>query len=125
MPHKCVRCGEVYDDGASEILKGCKCGAKLFLYFKKSNKKVEQIIELSDQEKNQIEKDVYDLIGAEADKNAPVILDIESIHIVKPGKFELDLVNLFNKKQPLVYKLEDGKYVIDLPNTFLKARKKK
>ena len=35
MPHQCVRCNTFYDDGASEILKGCKCGGKLFFFIKK------------------------------------------------------------------------------------------
>jgi predicted nucleic acid-binding Zn-ribbon protein len=47
---------------------------------------------------------------------------MESIHILKPGKFELDLVNLLNKDHPLVYKLEEGKYMIDVPST-LQMRK--
>lgn len=37
---------------------------------------------------------------------------------MKPGKFELDLVHLFNKDNPLIYKLGEGKYVIDLAETF-------
>lgn len=32
MPHQCVRCNTFYEDGSEEILKGCKCGGKLFLY---------------------------------------------------------------------------------------------
>ena len=36
---------------------------------------------------------------------------------VGPGKFEIDVVNLFNKKRPLIYKLEEGKYIIDLAST--------
>ena len=35
MPHQCVRCNTIYSDGASEILKGCSCGARLFFYIKK------------------------------------------------------------------------------------------
>ena len=56
-------------------------------------------------------------------KKKPIILDFESIKILSPGKYELDLVNLFNKKQPLIYKLEDGKYMIDLIETFKKITK--
>jgi len=40
-------------------------------------------------------------------------LDIEAIRVLKPGQYELDLVHLF-KGEPLVYKLEEGKYVVDL-----------
>jgi predicted nucleic acid-binding Zn-ribbon protein len=48
--------------------------------------------------------------------------NIESIKILKPGKYELDLVNLFKSKQPLIYKLEDGKYMIDIIESFKKMR---
>ncbi len=127
MPHQCVKCGAFYDDGSDEILKGCsKCGGKLFFYVKKEKAemlKEQQAIELSKEERKQIEEDVYDIIGDEIDRNKPVVLDIESIKILKPGKYELDLVHLFKEKEPLVYRLEDGKYMVDLIETFKKMRK--
>ncbi|MFC1696833.1 Zn-ribbon domain-containing protein [Nanoarchaeota archaeon] len=123
MPHQCVRCGIMYNDTSIEIIEGCPCGAKLFFYIKKKAlEKQEELPQLSKKEKVQIEKDVLDIIGQE-EPDKPVILDIESIKIIKPGKFELDLVQLFNKKQPLVYKLEDGKYVIDIAESFSKGLK--
>jgi uncharacterized protein len=116
MPHQCVRCNTFYDDGSIEILHGCKCGAKLFFYIKKD--KLEQLknvsINLTETEKKQIEKDVFDLVGSELDEEKPVVLDIESIRVTKPGKYELDLVQLF-KKEPIIVKVGEGKYMIDLP----------
>ena len=50
-------------------------------------------------------------------EDAPVILDIESVRAVGEGKFEIDIVNLFKKERPLVYKIEEGKYIIDLSST--------
>lgn len=119
MPHQCVRCNTFYDDGATEILKGCKCGAKLFFYVKKDKiKQAEEIVEeLSEKEKDQIETEVFDIIGYEREEK-PVILDLEAIRVLKPGKFEIDLVHLFNKKDPVIFKLEEGKYIIDIPQTF-------
>jgi len=64
-------------------------------------------------------------MGVQKKEEAPIVLDLESIKIRKPGKFELDLVNLFNKKQPLVYKLEEGKYVIDLAESFIREKESK
>ena len=126
MPHQCVRCNTFYDDGAKEILKGCSCGAKLFFYIKK--KKLEEVQKqeyaLSNKEKEQIEKDVYDLLGTQIDLTKPVVLDLESIKILKPGKYELDLVHLF-KEDPLIYRLEEGKYMIDLIQTFKGIKQKK
>tara|TARA_Y100000310_G_C19960825_1_gene481128 strand:+ start:72 stop:443 length:372 start_codon:yes stop_codon:yes gene_type:complete len=119
MPHQCVRCNTFYDDGAKEILKGCNCKGKLFFYIKKKKLEETQKEEyaLSKKEQNQIEKDVYDLLGTQIDVSKPVVLDLESIKILKPGKYELDLVHLF-KDDPLIYRLEEGKYMIDLIQTF-------
>lgn len=125
MPHQCVRCGALYEDGDNALLDGCECGAKLFFFIKKDKlKKVQQATEkLSKKEKQQIEKDVFDLVGSEVDKGDPVVLDLESIRIMKPGKYELDLVHLF-KKDPVVFKVGDGKYMIDLIASFAGLKKK-
>jgi predicted nucleic acid-binding Zn-ribbon protein len=125
MPHQCVRCSKLHPDGAQEILKGCSCGARLFFYVKKSQ--IEEgtriLTKLSSQEKVQIEEDIRELANVNTDSGRPVILDLESIRVLKPGKYELDLVNLF-KNDPLVFKLEDGKYMIDLPQVFKRTDKK-
>jgi hypothetical protein len=124
MPHQCVRCNTFYEDGANELLKGCSCGSKLF-FFVKDRKKVEQATaKLTDDEKVQIEKDVRDLVGVPEEDDQPVILDLESVRVTKPGKYEIDLVNVF-KGEPLIYKMEDGKYMIDLPASFQLSRKLK
>ena len=119
MPHQCVRCNTFYDDGAEEILKGCKCGGRLFFYIKKDKLKEvkEKTVDLSEKDKEEIEKDIFDLVGSDIDKNAPVVLDIEAIRVLKPGKYELDLVHLF-KNEPLIFKLEEGKYMIDIVASF-------
>lgn len=134
MPHQCVRCSTLYPDGAQEILKGCSCGARLFFYVKKKHVEEgrELISNLSDSEKSQIEEDILEIArvrrdsgtsaGSSRDPDAPVILDFETIRIMKPGKYELDLVSIF-KNDPLVFKLEEGKYVIDILQAFNKKNK--
>ncbi|MCP3684876.1 MAG: hypothetical protein GY861_19615 [bacterium] len=119
MPHQCVRCNKFYDDGSKEILTGCKCGGRLFFYIKKEKlKKIKALsANLTTTEKKQIEEDVFDILGSEIGANEPVVLDLESIRILKPGKYELDLVQLF-KKEPLIYKVDDGKYIIDVIRSF-------
>ncbi|MFW6450505.1 MAG: Zn-ribbon domain-containing protein [Nanoarchaeota archaeon] len=125
MPHQCVRCGEIFDDGSENILTGCSCGAKLFFFVKKKDleKSQEAVESLTKSERKKVEEDVFDIIGTGKDEESPVILDFESIRVMKPGKFEVDIVALFNKEKPLVYKLEEGKYVIDLSKTFLNNKK--
>ena len=127
MPHQCVRCSTLYPDTAAELLKGCsKCGGKLFFYIKaeRLQELKETTVQLTEDDKEQIEADVYDILGEDRDEDKSVILDLESIRILKPGQYELDLVHLF-RKQPLVYKLAEGKYIIDLPETFKIEREKK
>lgn len=128
MPHQCVRCGNFYEDAAAEILKGCSCKGRVFFYIKKEKleklkKEQEQVAKLSEQEKDQIENDVFDLVGVDREKGEPIVLDIESIQIKKPGQYELDLVHLF-KGEPLVFKLEEGKYMIDVIESFKKLKDK-
>lgn len=119
MPHQCVHCSKLYPDASPELLKGCDCGSKFFFYIKaekyeelKAHGEVE--IEFKGADKIQVEKDVRDIIGIKEEE--PVILDLESIRVLKPGKFEIDVVNLLRKDRPIIYKLEEGKYVIDLGN---------
>ena len=122
MPHQCVRCNTLFPDGAKEILQGCSCGARLFFYIKKKNieEGKELVNNLSVDDKKQIENDICEIIHIKnEDPNKPVVLDIEAVRVLKPGKYELDIVHLF-KKDPLIVKLEEGKYVIDLPQAFKK-----
>jgi len=49
MPHQCLNCGEIFDDGSPYLLKGCpKCGGKRFFYIKKP---------LTDEERERIKKE--------------------------------------------------------------------
>ncbi|MBU0470776.1 MAG: Zn-ribbon domain-containing protein [Nanoarchaeota archaeon] len=126
MPHQCVRCSTFYPDGAEEILKGCSCGARLFFYIKKKDLDYgkELVSSLSEEDKETIEKDIGEILHVkDEDANKPVVLDIEAIRVLKPGKYELDLVHLF-KKDPLIIKLEEGKYMIDLPQAFKRKEEK-
>jgi len=128
MPHQCTKCGKIHPDADEAILTGCECGSRFFYYIRQekadelekglSNEISEAIVELDKADKVQIEKDIREITGMEDEPDKPVILDLESVKVIRPGKFEIDIVNLFNKKRPLIYKLEEGKYIIDLSNSF-------
>ncbi len=125
MPHQCVHCGEFYPAGSIELLTGCKkCGGHFFFYVKDEQvqKIKENPIEIPQTDKVRIEKDIRDIAGI-IEEDAPVILDIESIRVTGEGKFEIDLVKLFAKERPLVYKLEEGKYIIDIASTLKQSLK--
>jgi predicted nucleic acid-binding Zn-ribbon protein len=122
MAHQCVHCGKIIKEANKEILEGCaKCGGKFFFFVKEENLALlehQEKIKLkgfSEQEKHKIEKDVREILKIE-DEFSPVILDVESIKILGPGKFEIDIVSLMNRR-PIVIKLEEGKYIIDLDST--------
>jgi len=119
MPHQCVKCGKLYKEASKEILEGCsECKSRFFFFISdKAFQKKKEFPQLKKEDREQIEEDVMDIVQSKLDKDKPVILDIESINILKPGKYELDIVELF-KGKPLIYKLEEGKYVIDLASTF-------
>jgi len=121
MSHQCVHCGKIHPDGSEAILKGCTCGSHFFYFIRKdyadklkSEEIQEKIEEIESYDKKKIERDVRQIIGISEKEDIPVILDLESVRVLGPGKFEIDVVNLFNKKRPLIYKLEEGKYIIDL-----------
>ena len=123
MPHQCVKCSRMIESGSGEIIQGCKeCGGRFFFYIKEGQLEElkNKVIEIPEQEKEKVEKDIREIAGI-TDEEAPVILDIESIRVTGEGKFELDLTKLFQKGKPLVYKLEEGKYIIDLASTLKKS----
>ena len=92
--HQCVKCGTLHDDGSQDLLKGCSCGGKFFFFIKKEHlEEAKEITEnLSDKEKDQIKKDVLDIVGLDSVDDNPVILDLESIKVMKPGKYDIDLI---------------------------------
>ena len=65
-------------------------------------------------DKKKVEEDVRSILKIE-DDTKPVILDLESIRVLRPGQFEIDIVSLMNRR-PIVFKLSEGKYVIDIDN---------
>jgi uncharacterized protein len=125
MAHQCVHCKRIIPAASEELLSGCKnCGNHFFFYIRddKLTQLKEVEIEMNNQDKKQIEKDIREMVGI-PEEDIPVILDIESVRVTSPGKFEIDLPNLFNKNRPLVYKIEEGKYIIDLTSTLGKSVK--
>jgi predicted nucleic acid-binding Zn-ribbon protein len=133
MPHQCIHCGNIIPADSKEILTGCnKCGGRFFFYIRdetlnklkeKKQEEAAKIVELKVEEKTKIESDVRKILNVENEKE-PVILDFESVQVVGPGKFEIDLINLLNNK-PIIFKLEEGKYLIDLESAMPKEQKKK
>jgi predicted nucleic acid-binding Zn-ribbon protein len=112
----------MYPAGSRELLEGCKeCGGHFFFYIKEEQlKKLENNpVQIPAEEIKKVEKDIRELAGV-TEEATPVILDIESVRAAGDGKYEIDIVNIFNKKRPLIYRVEEGKYIIDLSSTLSK-----
>ena len=125
MPHQCVKCSKIIPSGSKELLYGCdNCKGKFFFYIKQEQLEniKNRVIEIPENEKDTIEKDIREMVGI-TDEDTPVILDLESVRVIGDGKFEIDLINVFNRKRPLIYKLEEGKYIIDLASTLSRSVK--
>jgi uncharacterized protein len=127
--HQCVHCGKFYPDGSKELLEGCSsCHSRFFFYvrdatYEKLKQEEKFAIELKKEDKVVIEKDIREMIGLEEEK--PVILDLESIRILSPGKFEIDISKLMRNKNQVIYKLEEGKYIVDIASLFEATSKKR
>ena len=124
MPHQCVKCSRIIPTGSKELLEGCNdCKSHFFFYIR--GEQLEQIkenpIEIPQKDKEKIEKEVREMAGI-TEEDAPVILDLESIRVAGSGKFEIDIVNLFNKDRPLIYKLEESAWFL-LNDLYTKTRK--
>jgi predicted nucleic acid-binding Zn-ribbon protein len=122
MFHKCVKCGQMYEHAAEEILSGCSCGSKMFYFVRSdtgSNGKKKK--NAPDTHSEDIEY-FYEL---EDDENKEIIVfDIEAINVKSNGKYELNLDGLMNS-DGLIYKYGEGKYSIDLDNNLKQLKKKR
>ena len=129
MPHQCTKCGKIIPDASRELLNGCECGSRFFYYIRQE--KLEELKrhankimkELEKVDKDKIEQDIRELTGLDKKPDEPVILDLESVRVIEPGKFEIDVVNLFSKNRPIIYKLGEGKYIIDIESSLSINRK--
>ena len=128
MVHQCVHCGGIFPAGSKEILEGCSnCKSHFFFYIREDQleKLRKEPLEIPEEQKESIEREIREIAGINEEEDTPIILDIESVRVTGEGKFELDLVNIFQKQRPIVYKMGEGKYIIDLTPTLQKNSKER
>ena len=172
MPHQCLKCGKIFEEGSAQLLRGCpNCKGNRFFYTKepldtdKRNaitkemngdlkatiikllgeehkdilNKTDKLIKVKDKkyqktmekQENDGEKtqDIKLLIDDEhristikklkaetTDAESP-----ETIDIVKPGRYKIDLKGLL-EEEPIVIQ-KDGSYTIHLPSIFKMIKK--
>jgi predicted nucleic acid-binding Zn-ribbon protein len=91
MPHKCTRCGKVYGEGSKEILEGCKCGNRYFLYFRKITD--EEAEKFKDIWNIKVKDGTYEIDIASLMAKEPIIISGEE------GRYLLSLASAFKGKK--------------------------
>lgn len=139
MPHKCTRCEKIFEDGAEVILSGCpNCGWNKFLYVKDMEPEtdIEDAVaeELPEKEEKEVTdpadqfiKEIDDIIGIEHQEREVVEEEgerVESVRILGPGSYELNLNSLLERDEIVMAIKQDGTYAVDLSSAFRKKRKK-
>jgi predicted nucleic acid-binding Zn-ribbon protein len=138
MPHKCTRCEHIFEDGDAVILTGCpNCGWNKFLYVgsadaEASGEEIEpQVSEIVDETKDtttpeKLITEVDELLGIEKVGSAEKEDEderVESVRILGPGSYELNLDSLLERKEIIMAIKENGSYAVDLPSVFKKKKK--
>jgi len=115
MPHKCLRCGRVYEDFDPAVMRGCECGSPFFIYFKSEEdlKKWESVKKKLREKKTTLEKEIKRRIKRSK---------LETVRMPEEGVYEIDIEALMEEKPLKVF--EKGvAYVIHLPSVFEKVRR--
>jgi predicted nucleic acid-binding Zn-ribbon protein len=116
MPHKCTKCGREYPDGSTEILKGCgSCGNKKFLYVREGEihddvLEEKSITEIAEEKK----EEVLEVVEQKGAKEVEMYDRVETIRIVAPGSYELNLEKMAKGDERIVSVGKEGSYIIDL-----------
>lgn len=135
MPHKCVRCGRVLASNSPELLKGCGCGSRVFVFLRDDQVTLKELeasgITPTEEQKEKAPEEGIDskeLAWLEEELSPlavekPVSIDYdaaENLRVLEQGSYELNVSSLM-RGDPLVVKSEKGVYYIRLPE-FTKRR---
>lgn len=143
MPHRCTKCGAVFQDGDSVILTGCpECKWNKFLYFKEeegtaqpsvsdaSPAAAREMEKLPEEEQNKSIDSMLEEIDRALDsddvKKKELNPDrVDSIRILGTGSYELNLGSIMENEEIVVGIKEEGQYAIDLPMILQQSGKAK
>ncbi len=127
MPHKCTKCGREYRAGSTEILKGCaSCGGKKFLYVKETEVHRDVLEEKSiDEIADDSQEDILEIVEPRKKEQVEMYDRVETIRIVSPGTYELNLEKMAESDQRIVSVGKEGNYIIDIMSMAKDTQKKK
>lgn len=115
MPHKCTKCGREFKDGSTEILKGCpSCGSKKFLYIREEHRHRDVLEEKTITEiAKETDEEVLEVVDEPA-RSIDLKGRVESIRILSPGSYELNLKKLAESNDMVVGLGKDARYMVDI-----------
>ena len=148
--HKCVRCGNVFEDNDNSILRGCSsCGSVFFVYVKDSMSKVvesvndqlkkkdttlEKELEKQIRKRKSVKREKVTVTKPEKTTKKQVIIvggkkyavedifGMETVKMPKDGVYEINIDALMRDKPVII--LEKGKvFFIHLPELFERLAK--
>ncbi len=126
MAHRCTQCGAVFQSGDMSILEGCpKCGWNKFLYVpEKLLTDVGMEHEHEGSPVNLLISDV-DKFVSKAEGIPETGKRIESVKVVQPGSYELNLEMLLKRREIVIALQENGRYILHVPSVFGAKKREK
>ncbi len=118
MPHICTRCGKEYPDASKEVLLGCVCGNTTFLYQRNlSSKGQDSTIPLYHAD--------HDEKGPDSipKKETEPASSLESIRIIRPGEYDINLIQMAQSQDRVIKIGRDGEYRLNLHSMIGKKKK--
>ncbi len=103
MPSKCLKCGKEYENNSPELLYGCDCGARVFIFLKQDEK-------ITDFQYNAA-------ASLNETTSTPIVIkfEAENIAVLKKGSYAMD-INSLMKGEPVVVKNLQGVYYLEFPS---------
>jgi predicted nucleic acid-binding Zn-ribbon protein len=125
MPHKCMQCGREYKDASPSILKGCEsCGGRKFLFVGERDRNKDVLLEKTTEE---LAKESYGKVlevKPDKEESKECRSRVESIRIIAPGTYELNIEKLANSDERILSIGTEGNYVVDL-HSMVKPKKER
>lgn len=129
MPHQCTRCNMEYGDAAPQLLNGCPCGSRVFIFKKtdlphlpaSSIVNAPPWVQVQQDEPSELEQQLQHLT-----KTATVVLEeapVENIKVLEQGLYEVNVQALM-AGDPVIVKTDSGVYYVRLPSKPEKAKAK-
>ena len=115
MAHKCTKCGREFADGSNEILKGCpSCGGKKFLFVREEDRHKDVLEEKTTEQLSKETGEEEFEVHPEEDTTSQIFDRVESIRVVNPGSYELNLEKLADSDEMVIGIGRSDQYVVDI-----------